>query len=208
MRSKFISVEGIEGSGKSTLIPKIVDCVTRITTQPVCTTREPGGTPCAEAIRSIFLSDFEESVHPKTELLLVYAARMQHIQEVISPNLAAGNVIVCDRYFDASHAYQGGVGIDSSVFEFMNHFVVDTLVPDLTLLLDVPVQTAFARIKSRDPDRMEQKSVATFEKIRAAYLTQAEQAPARFKIIDARQPLAGVIQTVETELHHFFECTV
>lgn len=208
MNQKFISLEGIEGSGKSTLMPFVIErCEIYAKGRNVIATREPGGTPCAEAIRDIFLKSFEEKIYPETEALLVYASRMQHIQEKILPHLKQGDLVVCDRFFDASMAYQGGgEKLPMSFMNALNDMIVKDVVPDLTLLLDVPVELAFQRIDSRDAkDRMELKSADFFERIRQSYLDLAEKSVNRIKVIDGSQSIKAVQEAIDQHLLEFFK---
>lgn len=185
-RGKFVTFEGIEGVGKST---NIAHLVTRIeaTGHSVLQTREPGGTPAAEAVRRIVLGASGESVPPMAELLLMFAARSLLVDNVIRPALAEGRWVVSDRFVDASRAYQGGGrGLPAERIEALAGWILDGLVPDLTILLDAPVATGQARTRARGtPDRLDAESLAFHERVRAAYLDLARREPARFVVVDA-----------------------
>lgn len=199
---KFITVEGGEGAGKSSNIDFILSQLQRHGLQ-VIVTREPGGTPLGERIRGILLDKNETAMHSDTELLLMFAARAQHIHEVIEPALAAGTWVICDRFTDATYAYQGGGrGIAEARIAVLEQWVQGELRPDVTFLLDLPVATGLQRAGQRSvPDRFEQEQQAFFEKVRNAYLAMAAAAPQRYRIIDAspeltvvQQQIAGTIQ--------------
>jgi dTMP kinase len=200
MQGQFITVEGIEGAGKSSLVAALTDNL-QARGLPLVVTREPGGTEIAERIRAILLADGEETMAPDTELLLLYAARAQHLQQVILPALTQGTWVVCDRFTDATFAYQGGGReVPHTRIAALDDWVTQGFAPDLTFLLDLPVKTAFSRIADRPHDRIEQMGGAFFERIRAAYLARADLFPARFVVIDAAQPMESVLDTVRTAL--------
>ena len=184
----FISFEGTEGVGKTTLIRKIYEHLEQ-QGQSVVLTREPGGTPMAEQIRSLLLSvNHEESMSNDTELLLMYAARAQHLQQVIMPALTEHKTVLCDRFTDASFAYQcAGRGLSQSKLQLLNdHFV--SHMPDITFWLDAPIETGMSRARERGAlDRFEQEKVTFFEKVRAGYQQLWEQYPERVKRLDATQ---------------------
>jgi dTMP kinase len=194
-RGKFITLEGIEGAGKST-VSGFVCASLRARGLSVLATREPGGTALAERVRQIVLERGTESVSPVTETLLMFAARALHVDNVIRPALARGEWIVCDRFTDATRAYQGGArGVGGGLIEQLAQAVHADLVPDLTLLLDLPVAAGLARARARTgvvSDRFEAETVAFFEKVRAGYLAIAREEPARVKVIDAAAPLEEV----------------
>lgn len=195
---KFITIEGGEGVGKTTNVPFIK---TYLEEQkiPVVVTREPGGTPLAEIIRGLLLQPNHETLTGHTEILLMFAARAQHLNQVIKPALAQGNWVLCDRFTDATYAYQGGGrGMSMETISWLENFVQDGLRPDLTLLLDLPVETGMARAKNRGGlvDRFESEHLLFFSRVRQAYLQQAQQYPERIKIIKADQPLDGVQQGI------------
>lgn len=203
---KLITLEGIEGAGKSTLAQFMSAWLGRhgIT---VRLTREPGGTPLAERVRQIVLERGAEPVSPLTETLLMFAARALHVQNVIRPTLARGEWVVCDRFTDATRAYQGsGRGVDAALIDALALAVHGDLQPDCTLLLDLPVSVGLARARTRPgatgaiTDRFEAETVGFFEKVRAGYLALARREPQRFRIIDAAAPLAEVEQRIAEAL--------
>ncbi len=194
MAGYFITLEGGEGAGKSTAIVTIRDWLEAAGKEFVHT-REPGGTPPAERIRDLLLDPATGELAPMTELLLMFAARNENLQQVIRPALTAGKVVVSDRFTDASMAYQGGGrGLGRSPVERLAELVHGDVVPNLTLLLDVPVDIGLERIGERDsgPDRFEQTRPEFLERVRAAYLEQAEREPERFVVIDASAGLDEV----------------
>jgi len=184
----FISFEGTEGVGKTTLIRKIYEHLEQ-QGQQVVLTREPGGTPMAEQIRALLLSvNHEESMSNDTEILLMYAARAQHLQQVIVPALTEQKTVLCDRFTDASFAYQcAGRGLSQSKLQLLNdHFV--SHMPNITFWLDAPIETGMSRARERGAlDRFEQEKVTFFEKVRAGYQQLWEQYPERVKRLDATQ---------------------
>lgn len=193
---KFITLEGVEGAGKSTQCEHIRRLIEQAGIA-VQVTREPGGTVLAEEIRSLLLSP-EIKVAPEEELLLMFAARASHIQQVISPALQSGTWVICDRFTDASYAYQGaGRGLGEEPVAMLEKFVQKTLRPDLTLIFDLPVEVGLSRAKSRSTqDRFELEEVAFFERIRSAYLQRAKANPAKYAVIDAAQDLDNVTSQV------------
>lgn len=193
MPGKFITIEGIEGVGKSTAIQCIAQYLSDKQIQHKIT-REPGGTGIAEDIRHLLLKKHQETMSDDTELLLMFAARAQHIAHVIRPTMKTGDWVVCDRFTDASYAYQGGGrGIDIERIAGLESWVQQDLRPDCTLLLDAPVDIALARAKKRsEPDRIEAEEKEFFEKVRDAYLALAAKNPERFVIISAEQKLEDV----------------
>lgn len=199
-KGQFITIEGTEGMGKSTVMHCIAQFLAAHNLNYLMT-REPGGTEIAEAIRNLILQHYAETMNPETELLLYFAARLQHVTTLIKPALAEGKMVVSDRFTDASYAYQGG-GRQLSVkhIELLeSHFV--GLQPDLTLLLDAPVEIGLTRIQSRgEPDRMESERLDFYERVRAAYHQRAQAHPERFVIIDATASVAEVETLVETAL--------
>lgn len=192
-RGLFITVEGGEGVGKSTNIDYIARSLRQAGIDFVLT-REPGGTPLAEDIREVLLAPREESVAQNTELLLMFAARAQHIYGVIEPALAAGRWVVCDRFTDATYAYQGGGrGIPFDRIADLEQWVQGDLRPDYTLLLDAPVEVGLERAGKRgELDRFEREQHQFFENVRRAYLRMAEAQPGRYRVIDASRPLGQV----------------
>lgn len=184
----FISFEGTEGVGKTTLIRKIYDHLTA-QEREVVLTREPGGTPMAEQIRSLLLSvNHEEQMSNDTELLLMYAARAQHLEQVILPALQAGQIVLCDRFTDASFAYQcAGRGLSEAKLQVLNDSFVSRM-PDFTFWLDAPIELGMNRARARGAlDRFEQEKVTFFEKVRMGYQTLSERHPERMKRLDASQ---------------------
>lgn len=197
MTGKFITVEGGEGAGKSTNLA-LIRSLLEEAGHEVVMTREPGGTGLGEAIRSLLLDAKQSSMSSNTELLLMFAARAQHLAEVITPALSAGKYVLCDRFTDATYAYQGGGrGVPMSRIALLEQFVQADLRPDLTILLDLPVAQGMQRAGERSqPDRFEQERHDFFEKVRASYLTMAEQHPSRYRVIDAGRSLEAVQQQI------------
>ncbi len=199
----FITLEGIEGVGKSTCL-KFIQSYLKRKQIPHITTREPGGTPFAEAIRKLLLSSYQEIVCNDAELLLFFAGRAQHIANIILPALNEGKWVICDRFTDASYAYQcGGRGIPKERIAFLEQWVQGDLRPDMTLLFDAPVQTALSRITKRGkPDRIETEKKHFFTRVRNCYLELAKEQPARFRIINASRPLTVVKQELRNIIDH------
>ena len=197
----FISLEGGEGAGKSTQHRRIVEWLSS-QGRTVIEAREPGGTPVSEQIRQVLLDTRNAGLNATAELLLMFAARSQLVEEVILPALADGKVIVCDRFADASYAYQGGGRqLGAETVAKVEQLVLKDLQPDLTLLFDVPVELGMTRVAGRgEADRFEVESVRFFERVRKAYLERAAANPQRFKIIDASQDQEQVWLQVETVL--------
>ena len=196
---KFITLEGSEGVGKTTNI-EFVCRLLKTNDVPFIRTREPGGTPLAEALRDTMLAVREEQVSGMTELLLVFAARTQHLDNVIRPALAQGQWVVCDRFTDASYAYQGyGRGLNLEHISTLEHWVQDGLQPDLTLLLDLAPEIADQRMVARTKDRMESEQLEFYQRVRAGYLTRAAD-EARFQIIDAQKAIDDVVAEIETHV--------
>ncbi len=189
----FITLEGPEGAGKSTnreyLAQRLRDQGMR-----VLLTREPGGTPLAERIRELLLEPSEEPMAADTELLLVFAARAQHLAQVIRPALQRGEVVICDRFTDATYAYQGGGrGLSMERIAQLESFVQGELRPDLTLVFDLPVEIGLQRAVARGRlDRFEQEQRSFFEAVRSSYLQRAADYPQRYRVLDAAQPLEQV----------------
>ncbi len=192
-RGKFITLEGVEGVGKSTNLQFIADLL-RGAGKPVLITREPGGVPCAERIREILLSTDMPAIPPMTELLLMFAARAAHLAELIQPSLAQGTWVICDRFTDASYAYQGGGrGLPEAVIAQLEAAVQGALRPDLTLLLDADWHATRQRRTRRGiSDRFEKEDESFFFRVRAVYADRALAEPHRMRIIDATQSLPAV----------------
>ena len=204
-QGKFITLEGIDGAGKSTQLAWIVDLLQQAGLQPVVT-REPGGTPLGEQLRALLL-DNASVMHAETEALLMFAARREHLDKVILPSLTQGQWVISDRFTDASYAYQGGGrGLSQDKLKALEQWTLGTLQPDLTLYFDVQVelgQQRVSRIKHRD--RFEKEQADFFQRVRAAYLDRARQFPQRIKIIDSSQSLEDVGRVVEHSLQALLE---
>jgi dTMP kinase len=201
---RFLTIEGIEGVGKSTQLACLAACLTERGV-PHVVTREPGGTPLAETIRALVLTPREESLPPTAELLLMFAARAVHLANHIEPNLAAGRWVLCDRFTDATYAYQGGGrGVEPTSIAQLEQLVQGARRPDLTLLLDAPVEEGLRRAQARNGaaprDRFENERVEFFMRVRKAYLERAACEPQRFAVIDATQPLEAVTASLVREL--------
>jgi len=194
----FITLEGPEGAGKSTNRDYLAERL-RAEGIEVVLTREPGGTPLAERIREVLLAPGEEPMNADTELLLVFAARAQHLAEVIRPALARGAVVICDRFTDSTYAYQGGGrGLCLARIATLETFVQGDLRPDLTLLFDLPVEVGMARASARGRlDRFELEGQVFFDAVRSAFLQRAKAEPARYHLLDAAQPLAQVQRAID-----------
>ena len=206
MRGKFITIEGTEGVGKTTNMA-FIKAWLEAKKLPYISTREPGGTPLAEQVRELLLAPRAELVCSASELLLMFAGRAQHIDQVIEPALVEGNWILCDRFTDATYAYQGaGRNMGSDLIAKLEILVQGSLRPDLTLILDIPVEIGLKRASARsDPDRFELEQVEFFERVRRGYLGIAEQDPDRCKLIDASQPLEQVQSQIVGVLEAFYE---
>ncbi|MDX1633415.1 MAG: dTMP kinase [Marinobacter sp.] len=189
----FITFEGTEGVGKSTQI-QVAARALEDAGVPVRVTREPGGTPMAEAIRELLLSPRDEPVHETTELLLMFAARAQHLETLIRPTLARGEWVLCDRFTDATFAYQGGGrGVAESRIAQLETLVQGEFRPDHVVLLDAPVDIGMARARHRgELDRFEQEKLDFFQRIRQCYRDRAGRDPGRYNLVDATRPLAEV----------------
>ncbi len=198
MSGLFITLEGPEGAGKSTNREYLAEQM-RAAGLDVVLTREPGGTPLAEGIRALLLAPCDEIMHADTELLLVFAARAQHLARVIRPALERGAVVLCDRFTDATYAYQGGGrGLSVERIGALEQFVQGDLRPDLTLIFDLPVEVGLARASARGRlDRFEQEGRAFFDGVRSAYLARAGAEPQRYRIVDAAQSLVQVQRALD-----------
>jgi len=206
LKPHFITVEGGEGVGKTTNIAFIRKWLEQQGLDYVAT-REPGGTPLAEEIRGLLVNPREEVVDENTELLLMFAARAQHLSQVIRPAMNAGKWVLCDRFTDATYAYQGGGrGVAVEKIAQLETLVQGTLRPDLTLLLDIGVEQGMARASERGaPDRFEQEKLAFFHAVRDCYLARAAAEPGRYRIIDASQPLPQVQSSIGEALEAFVD---
>lgn len=203
-RGAFISVEGGEGVGKSTNIAVLEQWLTTAGI-PYRLTREPGGTPLAEAIRDLLLAVHEEPVAPMTELLLIFAARAQHLEQVILPALESGKWVICDRFTDATYAYQaGGRQLPVAEVAQLEAQIQGELRPDLTLLLDTPVSVGLARAGERgELDRFEQERREFFERVRASYLARAQAEPERFRVVNTDRELDAIAAEIRGHMDDF-----
>jgi len=202
MAGKFLTLEGTEGAGKSTNLSFIKEWLTQQGIE-VITTREPGGTEIGEAVRGILLNQDYTAMHEDTELLLMFAARAQHLREKILPALAEGKWVISDRFTDASYAYQGAArGMGFERIAEIEQWVQQGTQPDTTFVFDLPIEIGMARVAARggETDRFEQEKHDFFEKVRGAYLTRAEQAPQRYQVLDASQSLENVQAAITTRL--------
>ncbi|KAA3627382.1 MAG: dTMP kinase [Proteobacteria bacterium] len=200
---RFITVEGGEGAGKSTNLRLIEHCLQEEGIEFIAT-REPGGTPLGEEIRALLLEHRDEPMSNTAELLLVFAARAEHVAKVILPALKTGRWVICDRFTDATYAYQGAArGMGDESVALLENFVQGALRPDITLLFDLPVSLGLTRAGRRGAaDRFESEAQAFFEQVRTAYLERAKQNPERYRIVDAAQDLDHVHNQVRTILQH------
>ena len=200
-KGKLITLEGMDGAGKSTHIPNIISQL-QAAGQEVIATREPGGTVLGEQLRALLL---HQAMHPETETLLMFAARREHIANVIAPALARGACVLSDRFTDATYAYQSGAkGVAIEKIKLLETWVQGDLQPDLTLLFDVPVEVSLARLAgAREPDKFEREGAQFFEKLRNVYLARAQQNPSRFRVINANQNLEIVQLEVNKILEEF-----
>ena len=208
MKPRFITLDGIDGAGKSTNLA-VMKAWFEKHRLPVLFTREPGGTPAGEALREILLNPATQ-VSLRTETLLMFAARQQHLETVILPALKNGTHVVSDRFTDATFAYQGGGrGVPLQDIATLEHWVQGDFRPDLTLLLDVPLEVSMARIKqTREKDRFEQEEAEFFNRVREVYLQRANEQPERYAVIDSSQSLDAVKNQIETALDSHFGLNV
>ncbi|MGB1544558.1 MAG: dTMP kinase [Spongiibacter marinus] len=204
--ARFITLEGGEGVGKSSNMAFIVDTLAAAGI-PYIQTREPGGTALAESIRELLLEPRDEPMAELTELLLVFAARAQHLQQKIIPALNAGTWVICDRFTDATMAYQGaGRGLSVAVIQQLRQLVQAELQPDLTLLLDAPIEVGMGRASRRgELDRFEREQADFFQRVRQGYLDQAHAEPERYRVIDASQALEAVQQDIHQVLQEVLQ---
>ena len=208
MKPRFITLDGIDGAGKSTNLA-VMKAWFEEHQLPVLFTREPGGTPAGEALREILLNPATQ-VSLRTETLLMFAARQQHLETVILPALKNGTHVVSDRFTDATFAYQGGGrGVPLQDIATLEHWVQGDFRPDLTLLLDVPLEVSMARInQTREKDRFEQEAAEFFNRVREVYLQRANEQPERYAVIDSSQSLDAVKNQIETALDSYFGLNV
>ncbi|UAW96954.1 dTMP kinase [Halopseudomonas nanhaiensis] len=206
MTGMFITFEGPEGAGKSTNLTIFAEALARAGC-PALLTREPGGTPVAEQIRGVLLADHEEPVNPDAELLLVFAARAQHLHALIRPALEEGRVVISDRFTDATYAYQGGGrGIDPLRIAALEEWVQGSLRPDLVVVFDVPVEVGLERARARNAlDRFEREPTAFFESVRGTYLSRAAADPTRYRVIDASGELPEVLERMQPIIDEVLE---
>lgn len=206
MTGRFITVEGIEGAGKSSCM-KLLEKTIRTQGYDVLATREPGGTSLGEELRALLLGHRHDGMAEDTELLLMFAARAEHLRAKIEPALRAGRWVLCDRFTDATYAYQGyGRGIATARIATLEAWVQGDRRPDLTLLLDLPVELGIERAGKRSaPDRFEREALAFFERVRAGYLALARAAPRRYRIIDASRSLPDVSEQIRQAVASYLE---
>ena len=202
IRGWFLTLEGVEGTGKSTNLSFITDYL-RNAGVDLIVTREPGGTELGEEIRELLLSHREDGMHPDTELLLMFAARAEHLRRKIQPALAAGQWVLSDRFTDATYAYQGGGrALDVVRIAVLEDWTQGALRPDVTFLLDLDPEVGLARAANRAAlDRFEQEDLAFFQRVRNAYQQRVEEQPERFRVVDASQPL----EEVQTDLQAYLD---
>jgi dTMP kinase len=202
MSGRFITLEGVEGAGKSTQLPLLAEWL-RAAGLPVTLTREPGGTPLGEEIRSLLLSRRQEGMSPDAEILLMFAARAEHLARVLRPRRAAGDWVLCDRFTDATYAYQGGGrGQPPERIAVLEEWVQGSLRPDLVLVLDLPVERALERVgRRRAVDRFEDERQEFFERVREAYLAHAAANPRRYRVIAADAGVAEVQAELRRAIH-------
>ena len=209
MAGRFISIEGGDGAGKSTQLTVIAG-ILRVHGIEFVMTREPGGTPLGESLRALLLNQTGEILAKDTELMLMFAARAQHVEAVIKPALARGAWVVSDRFSDASFAYQGAQGLSLERIQALSDWVLQGFMPDLTLLFDLPVEQGFARVNQRgeQQDRFEQEPLAYKQRVREIYRSRADAEPQRIRIIDSSSNIESVSQQVEQQLSAFIERSV
>jgi len=203
---KFISIEGGDGAGKSTQLKVIAEALDARGIDYLMT-REPGGTPVGEVLRDVLLNRTEQDISDETELLLMFAARSEHLVSVIKPALQRGQWVVSDRFHDASFAYQGAHGLAASRIQGLADWVLQGFTPDLTLLFDLPLEQGLARVTLRgnDQDRFEQQSLAYKARVQEIYRDRAAAEPGRIRLIDASRNIEGVSAQVRERIQHFIE---
>ncbi len=196
-QGKFITIDGVEGAGKSTQIKFICEYLKTKGIQVVLT-REPGGTEVGEKIRALLLSNSTGQMHADTELMLMFAARNEHVQNKIMPALERGDWVLSDRFTDSSYAYQGGGrGLDNSRIAQLELWVMQDFTPDMTLLLDVPVEIGMSRVESRGKkDRIEMEAMDFFDRVRQAYIARSKEFPDRIKLIDSSQTIEHTTEQI------------
>lgn len=203
-QGKFITLEGSEGCGKTTNMAYIEQLLNDAGVELVVT-REPGGTPLGETIREILLDSSQTAMSEDTELMLMFAARAQHMHEKIKPALDAGKWVLCDRFVDATYAYQGGGrGLSLERINALDNWVLDGFKPDLTLYLDISVEQGLKRAEARaELDRFEREKLDFFERVRSGYLDRVSADPERFRVVDASEPLEPVQQSINSHINQF-----
>ncbi|PKN72496.1 MAG: dTMP kinase [Candidatus Cloacimonetes bacterium HGW-Cloacimonetes-3] len=200
MNGIFVTFEGIEGSGKSTQVRLLVAAFQQMNL-PYLTTREPGGTNISEAIRSILLNPSFPEMKPETELLLYCASRAQHTGELILPALQEGKIVICDRYFDSTYAYQGAArDLDENLIDTLTVFATYGRVPDITFLIDLPVSVGLSRIQDRQLDRLEQENSSFHERVRNQFLSIANKCPSRYYVLDGSDEPEAIHQKIISAL--------
>jgi len=196
----FITFEGIEGSGKSTQVQLLVKAL-KLRGIPYLTTREPGGTIISEAIRSILLNPDYAEMSPETELLLYCASRAQHTTELIIPALEAGMIVICDRYYDSTYAYQGAArDLDENLIDTLTNFATSGHIPDITFLIDLSVEKGLARIKNRTLDRLEKEAVEFHQRVREQFLSIANKCPSRYVVLNGDKTPEEIHQRIVSAL--------
>lgn len=205
-RGKFLTIEGQDGAGKSTNI-NVIEAFLKQQGIDYIKSREPGGTPFGETLREVLLNSNDEKIGDAAELLVIFAARAQHIEQVIEPALAKGQWVLCDRFTDATYAYQGfGRGLDLSLIKQLESNIQKSLRPDLTILLDLPVEVGETRAGQRSsPDRFEQQKQAFKQKVRDGYIQLASEKPERIKVVDAARDIPAVARSIQSILSTFVE---
>jgi dTMP kinase len=208
-KGRFISIEGGEGAGKSTSVAFMQEFLQSQGIELV-TTREPGGTKLSEQLRELLLNHHDENIDPYAELLMIFAARRQHVAQVIQPALAAGKWVLCDRFTDASYAYQGyGRDLPLEFIDNLATWVHGNTNPDMTVLLDLDIEVGMGRARQRaELDRIESEAMSFFEAVRQGYLSRAKAEPKRFKVIDASQDIPGVEQQLQQVLERLLAVQV
>ncbi len=197
----FITVEGVEGVGKTTAIRVITDYILQHSKKQIIATREPGGTVYCEKIRNLFTHDFKEDIDVDTEVLLLFASRNQHIKKLIYPSLQKGLWVICDRYYDATHAYQVASGVNSKRIVEMEQWLTELPIPDLTFYLDAPLSVCNVRLNARkSKDRIEKRSQTYFTNVKKNYLDRVKGDPDRFCVIAADNSLEEVHAAIESRL--------